>query len=61
MLVDPRNVDQLVEKMELLATDNQLRYDMGAKAAKKIQDHFTVDAIVSELEYYYQYIIKVYA
>ncbi|MCA4454484.1 glycosyltransferase family 4 protein [Bacteroides xylanisolvens] len=61
LLVDPRNVDQLVEKMELLATDNQLRYDMGAKAAKKIQDHFTVDAIVSELEYYYQYIIKVYA
>lgn len=54
LLVDPRNVDEIKEKMLILANNVELRENMGKKAAEKIRSEYSISNIVDQLEAYYQ-------
>lgn len=44
--------DEFVEKLQLLATDPQLRFEMGMKARKKAVAHFGLDRLRREFDPY---------
>ncbi len=44
-LIDPKNVDQLIEKLEFLLSDKQLRQTMGKNARKYAEEFFSIDDV----------------
>lgn len=61
LLADPHNVEEICEKMEIMAGDETLRTNMAAKAAEKIRHRYTTDTIVSEIEEYYMQLMRIHA
>lgn len=53
MLADPRNLNEINEKMCFLAEHADIRVSMGEKAADKIAENFSEQAIMAELEDFY--------
>lgn len=53
ILVDPRAPGQIVEKMKQLAADPSLCSRMGAAAQEKVQNNFSLDHILRNLETFY--------
>ena len=58
LLVDPHNIDEIAEKMMLLASDKALRDRIGKNAAEKILNNFSEDVIIRNLEDYYYSVIR---
>lgn len=58
LLVEPTDIESLVNSMNLLLNDKELRDKLGVEAYKKIQNNFIADKVVLELEEYYNSIIK---
>ena len=54
-------VEEICEKMEIMAGDETLRTNMAAKAAEKIRHRYTTDTIVSEIEEYYMQLMRIHA
>ena len=49
-LVPKQNVDELVEKMAVLITNNKLRSDMGSAARERYEKYFRIDAFEERLK-----------
>lgn len=56
-LVKPRNPDDLVEKIKILLTNKELRRKMGQAGRKKIEEKYSWQEIVKELEKLYKTLI----
>ncbi|MDV7140118.1 glycosyltransferase family 4 protein [Maribacter sp. TH_r10] len=54
LLVDPTNVDDIVDKMKKLLINDQLRISIESNARKKIKNHFSQKMIVDQLETFYK-------
>lgn len=49
-LVEQNNMDELVDKVKLLAGDPELREKMGIEGEKRVLKYFTIDKTVEEVE-----------
>ena len=58
LLVDPDNTDQMVEKMVLLLNDVDLRNRLAENGHVMCRRRFSTEAIIPQIEKYYQKIIK---
>lgn len=54
ILVDPADIEQMSNYMELLITDRNLRKTLGENANNKVLGHFIADKVVSDLECLYR-------
>ena len=57
-LYEYNNLDDLVDKMEILITNSKLRNIMGQKAQNYAIEHFTIDRCVDEIEAVYHQVLK---
>jgi glycosyltransferase involved in cell wall biosynthesis len=55
-LIEPRNVDDLTDRLEKLSSDGDLREQMGTKAKESVR-RFDVGIVISELESLYDELI----
>lgn len=44
-LINPKNVDALTEKLDLLLSDRELRIKMGKNARKYAEEHFSIEIV----------------
>lgn len=58
LLVDPANVEQLVEKMNSLIEDDALRDRLAVKGYETCRGRFSAQVIVPEIEKYYESMIQ---
>ena len=58
LLVDPKDIDEIADKMELLILNVDFRNMLGSNAIKKIKNNFSEKIIVDKLEQYYNSIIN---
>lgn len=58
LLVDPHNVDDIYEKMTYLAAQPEVCAKLGGAAAERVKEYFALPVIVSELESYYNSLIR---
>lgn len=57
-LVDPRNPEQLVEKISYLIDHPQLRQSMGKNARKKVIEKFNIDAQIQKFIFEYENLVS---
>ena len=57
-LVDPDNVGQIAEKMELLLSDVGLRHRLAENGYEMCRSRFSTETIVPQMEQYYQSVIE---
>ncbi|MBR0177274.1 MAG: glycosyltransferase family 4 protein [Bacteroidales bacterium] len=57
-LVDPNNVGQIAEKMELLLSDVGLRHRLAENGYEMCRSRFSTETIVPQMEQYYQSVIE---
>ncbi|HWB65168.1 MAG TPA: glycosyltransferase family 4 protein, partial [Chitinophagales bacterium] len=60
ILVDPYNVNELAEKMELLLNNPELRNKLGEKAILKVKTSFTIDTMCNKLIAFYSNTITIF-
>ena len=58
LLVNPEDVAQIKDKMELLITDKSLRNRLAENGFNTVKQKFVASNVVSELEKFYSEIIK---
>ncbi|MBF0465887.1 MAG: glycosyltransferase family 4 protein [Nitrospirae bacterium] len=58
LLVPPKNVDALVEALQILINDPQLRQELGKNARKIVLEEFTIERIISETISLYKHLIS---
>ena len=58
LLIDPDNTEQMVEKMELLLNDVDLRNRLAENGYTMCRRRFSTEVIIPQIEQYYQRIIK---
>lgn len=57
-LVDPDNVGQIAEKMELLLSDVGLRHRLAENGCEMCRSRFSTETIIPKMEQYYQSVIE---
>ncbi len=57
-LVDPDNVGQIAEKMELLLSDAGLRHRLAENGYEMCRSRFSTETIIPKMEQYYQSVIE---
>ena len=57
ILIESNNYEALTSAIKLLIQNNDLRLEMGKNARKTIEDNFSIDTMISEIEDIYQSII----
>ena len=57
-LVDPDNVVQIAEKMELLFSDASLRHRLAENGYEMCRGRFSTETIIPQMEQYYQSVIQ---
>lgn len=57
-LVDPDDVGQIAEKMELLLSDASLRHRLAENGYEMCRSRFSTETIVPQMEQYYQSVIE---
>ena len=57
LLVDPNNINQLVDKKELLISDETLRERLAHNGYKMCKERFSTDVIIPQMEQYYTKLI----
>ena len=58
-VVDPKNVNEIADKMNILISNMVLRRNMEEKAYLKICNNFSVSKILSEMELFYMQMLKI--
>ena len=53
-LVDPDDIDSIVEKIRLLSNDHVIRDRLAINGANTVKSRFTSSVIVNDLEYFYE-------
>lgn len=57
-LVDPNDVGQIAEKMELLLSDASLRHRLAENGYEMCRSRFSTETIIPQMEHYYQSVIE---
>ena len=57
LLVDPENVEQIVEKMDLLLSDADLRNRLASNGYEMCRNRFSTKVIIPQMEQYYRDLI----
>jgi glycosyltransferase involved in cell wall biosynthesis len=57
-LVEPTNTKELAEKMLYLLDNNDKAKEMGVKARRLVEEKFSIDKVVSQLEILYEEVLK---
>lgn len=57
LLVDPENVEQIAERMDLLLSDADLRNCLAAKGCEMCRNRFSTEVIIPQMEQYYEKVI----
>ena len=57
-LVDPNDVGQIAEKMELLLSDAGLRHRLAENGYEMCRSRFSTETIIPQMEQYYQSVIE---
>lgn len=57
-LVDPNDVGQIAEKMELLLSDVGLRHRLAENGCEMCRSRFSTETIIPKMEQYYQSVIE---
>jgi len=57
-LVDPNDVGQIAEKMELLLSDTGLRHRLAENGYEMCRSRFSTETIIPKMEQYYQSVIE---
>ena len=58
MLVNPEDIGQIKDKIEMLITDNSVRHRLADNGFNTVKTKFVASRIVSELEKFYLDIIN---
>jgi glycosyltransferase involved in cell wall biosynthesis len=56
--VEPMNAEDLAEKINTLLSDKQMQKRMGEAGRKKVEDEYTWDKVVGQIEEVYKAVIK---
>jgi glycosyltransferase involved in cell wall biosynthesis len=59
LLADPVNPKDLAAKISILLNDEKKRLEMGMNARKKVEESFSVEKVVDEIERLYRTVAKV--
>lgn len=54
LLFEPGNIEDLVDKLEILITNPELRENMGQNARRRVEAHFSKEAITLQLLNFYK-------
>ena len=54
LLVEPANVEDLVDKISILIENEELRKKMGKNAYQSVQEKYTITAICNKIEAVYE-------
>ena len=58
LLVNPEDIGQIKDKIEMLITDNSVRHRLSDNGFNTVKTKFVASNVVSELEKFYSEIIK---
>lgn len=58
LLVDPDNIEQIAEKMDLLLSDADLRNRLANNGCEMCRSRFSTETIIPKMEQYYQSVIE---
>lgn len=58
LLAEPVNPKDLAEKISILLRDDKMRTEMGINARKKVEESFSVEKVVDEIEKLYMSVVK---